>query len=112
MSLAIREQEVVAVLLADGWHDVKPRSFFIDAYEYIHDDGSLSAGGVGFGFHAGAAVLDSGRHYPAVAGPQRRPRDPRQDSPLVPGARPADEFRSRQRSKSNEREDLEAAGAG
>jgi hypothetical protein len=52
MSLAIREQEVVAVLLADGWHEVKPRSFFIDAYEYIHDDGSLSAGGVGFGFHA------------------------------------------------------------
>jgi hypothetical protein len=52
MSLAIREQEVVAILLGDGWHGVEPGSFFIDAYEYIHDDGSLSAGGIGFGFHA------------------------------------------------------------
>jgi hypothetical protein len=52
MSLAIREQEVVGILLGDGWHGVEPGSFFIDAYEYIHDDGSLSAGGIGFGFHA------------------------------------------------------------
>jgi hypothetical protein len=52
MSLALREQDVVAVLLADGWHEVEPGSFFIDAYEYIHDDGSLSAGGIGVGFHA------------------------------------------------------------
>jgi hypothetical protein len=52
MSLAIREKEVVAVLLADGWHEVEPGSFYIDSYEYIHDDGSLSAGGIGVGFHA------------------------------------------------------------
>ena len=52
MGLAIREQEVVAVLLADGWHEVDRGSFSIDAYEYIHDDGSLAAGGIGVGFHA------------------------------------------------------------
>jgi hypothetical protein len=52
MSLAIREQEVVAVLLVDGWHEVDPGSFYIDAYEYIHDDGSVAAGGIGVGFHA------------------------------------------------------------
>ena len=52
MSLAIREQEVVGMLLADGWHDVEPGTFFIDSYEYIHEDGSLSVGGIGAGFHA------------------------------------------------------------
>ncbi len=42
MSLAINVERVVAVLLADGWHDVSPRtpddprsSFTIDAYEYV-----------------------------------------------------------------------------
>ena len=52
VGLAIREQEVVALLLVDGWHEVEPGSFYIDAYEYIHDDGSVSAGGIGVGFHA------------------------------------------------------------
>lgn len=42
MSLAINVDRVVAVLLADGWHDVAPRtpddprsSFIVDAYEYV-----------------------------------------------------------------------------
>ena len=34
MSLAINVDDVVAVLLADGWHEVYGRSFDIDAYEY------------------------------------------------------------------------------
>lgn len=42
MSLAINVDRVVAVLLADGWHEVGPlnrndtrSSFIIDAYEYV-----------------------------------------------------------------------------
>jgi hypothetical protein len=35
MSLAIDVDEVTAVLLPDGWHDVLDRSFSLDSYEYI-----------------------------------------------------------------------------
>jgi hypothetical protein len=34
MSLEINENLVNAVLLPDGWHEIKCGSFFIDAYEY------------------------------------------------------------------------------
>jgi len=34
MSLAINVDDVVAVLLTDGWHEVYGRSFDIDTYEY------------------------------------------------------------------------------
>jgi hypothetical protein len=33
MSLAIQASTVRAVLLADGWHEIEPGSFDIDAYE-------------------------------------------------------------------------------
>lgn len=35
MSLAIDVDDVTAVLLADGWHEVANRSFELDAYEYL-----------------------------------------------------------------------------
>lgn len=38
MSLAIEVDDVVAVLLRDGWHKVTNKSFEIDAYEFIHRD--------------------------------------------------------------------------
>jgi hypothetical protein len=34
MSLLINPAKVSRVLLADGWHDVKPGSFYLDSYEY------------------------------------------------------------------------------
>lgn len=39
MSLAIDIDRIEAVLLADGWHRIAPRSFELDAYEYIQDRG-------------------------------------------------------------------------
>ena len=41
MSLEINENLVNAVLLPDGWHEIKCGSFFIDAYEYRTSDGDL-----------------------------------------------------------------------
>lgn len=35
MSLAIDVDAVTAVLLADGWHRVAKKSFFLDSYEYL-----------------------------------------------------------------------------
>jgi hypothetical protein len=35
MSLAINPATVGRVLLADGWHDVAPSTFSLDAYEYV-----------------------------------------------------------------------------
>lgn len=35
MSLVIEIDDVTAVLLADGWHEVADRSFYTDSYEYI-----------------------------------------------------------------------------
>ncbi len=35
MSLSIDVDEVTAVLLADGWHEVKKESFALDAYEFV-----------------------------------------------------------------------------
>lgn len=35
MSLGIEVNEVVSVLLADGWHEVHDSSFYLDSYEYI-----------------------------------------------------------------------------
>lgn len=34
MSLSIRVDDITAVLLADGWHEVVAGSFDTDAYEY------------------------------------------------------------------------------
>lgn len=35
MSLKIDPAEIIAALLADGWHDVEPNSFDIDSYEFV-----------------------------------------------------------------------------
>lgn len=41
MSLAINPATVGRVLLADGWHDVAPSTFALDAYEYVEGDYKL-----------------------------------------------------------------------
>lgn len=41
MSLAINVDDVVAVLLTDGWYEVYGRSFDIDTYEYTAGEGRL-----------------------------------------------------------------------
>lgn len=38
MSLALRIAHVTHVLLADGWHELRPESFDLDAYEFIGED--------------------------------------------------------------------------
>lgn len=45
MSLAIDVDDVTAVLLADGWHDVADDSFDLDSYEYLHLGDLLLGGG-------------------------------------------------------------------
>ena len=50
MSLYINPDKVSSVLLSDGWHDIKPESFFLDAYEYVyprnqHGDLQIAHGG-------------------------------------------------------------------
>lgn len=45
MSLAIVTDKVEGVLLADKWHDVKPGSFTVDAYEFIEGGKTVLAGG-------------------------------------------------------------------
>ena len=57
MSLAINADDVTAVLLADGWHEVPARSFDLDSYEYqyangltIHEGGAYGVCANGFEF--------------------------------------------------------------
>ena len=45
MSLNINADCVVAVLLADGWHGVKNKSFDIDAYEFQREGEPILSGG-------------------------------------------------------------------
>lgn len=45
MSLGIDPDRVLAVLLVDGWHETEPRSFDIDAYEYVEDGRYVVHGG-------------------------------------------------------------------
>ena len=35
MSLALQVDQILAVLLADGWHMVAKQSFSLDSYEYL-----------------------------------------------------------------------------
>lgn len=39
MSLSIDATRVIRVLLPDGWHDIHPRTFQIDAYEFVEPPG-------------------------------------------------------------------------
>jgi hypothetical protein len=45
MSLAIEVDDVVEVLLQDGWHPVVDETFEIDAYEFRHGDVVRVSGG-------------------------------------------------------------------
>ena len=45
MSLAIEVDDVVAVLLADGWHTVYEDSFYLDSYEFLWGEQVLQGGG-------------------------------------------------------------------
>ena len=54
MSLAIEVDDVISVLLADGWHSVYGRSFNLDAYEFIWRKGTNSRGDVPV-LHGGGA---------------------------------------------------------
>lgn len=56
MSLAIQCDNVIGVLLADGWYNVGKNSFGIDAYEYLWDKICLHGGGDG-------GVCSSGFHF-------------------------------------------------
>ena len=64
MSLAIDTNDVAAVLLADGWHNVTDQSFDLDSYEYLTPYGDVLLGGgacegvpsTGFAF-----ITDGGR---------------------------------------------------
>lgn len=66
MSLAIDVEKVTHVLLSDGWHLVEPKTFTLDAYEFLEypddpdGDGFLLLGGgqsgmcaTGFAFREG-----------------------------------------------------------
>ena len=50
MSLRIQIDDITAVLLSDGWHQVIGGSFDIDAYEFMADDELAHNGGSGFVF--------------------------------------------------------------
>jgi hypothetical protein len=71
MSLAINPDEVVAVLLSDGWHLVKDSSFALDGYEYVDAEDSIlnssksdRTGVTGFRFTEQIDIGDS-----TIAGP-------------------------------------------
>lgn len=79
MSLLINAENVSAVLLADGWHYVKPKTFSCDSFE-IAEDGSdepfmLHAGGrsgmcaTGFTFIEAESEFSEPRTHNTVSGP-------------------------------------------
>jgi hypothetical protein len=60
MSLAIQEDTVTRVLLADGWHKVMKCSFFTDSYEFLsNEDLTVGGGSVPGVPHTGAAWVES-----------------------------------------------------
>lgn len=61
MSLSIDAQRVIRVLLPDGWHDVFPNSFQIDAYEFVERDPELERPYVIFNGGAGFYFMENGR---------------------------------------------------
>lgn len=63
MSLHIDVDDVTAVLLDDGWHEVLEQSFELDAYECFFEDQRVLGGGTdgisatGFAFTADDGVI-------------------------------------------------------
>lgn len=45
MSLAIETDAVTDVLLADGWHKVRRKSFDLDSFEFLHAGDTIHGGG-------------------------------------------------------------------
>jgi hypothetical protein len=71
MSLAIEVDDVVAVLLRDGWHAVADDSFEIDSYEFLHGDVVRVGGGVVQGVSAtGARWKEQSGEWVACPFPQ------------------------------------------
>ena len=54
MSRPIDIDRVAGVLLADGWHQVYPKTFDLGPYQFVvvadHEESVLFDGGAGFGF--------------------------------------------------------------
>jgi hypothetical protein len=68
MSLEIDPEDVLKVLLADGWHEVVPGTFTLDAYEFVehgqdgerdfvlHGGGDSGVCSIGFRFEQPASA--------------------------------------------------------
>jgi hypothetical protein len=73
MSLAIEVNDVVEVLLPDGWHPVVDGSFEIDGYEFLHEDIVRVGGGGVEGISAtGATWKEPSGEWVACPFPQIR----------------------------------------
>ncbi|MEV0374832.1 hypothetical protein AB0I10_34485 [Streptomyces sp. NPDC050636] len=66
VSLAINPDAITAVLLPDGWHDVRSGTFVLDAYEYVEGD-DVTHGGGQSGICATGFEFATGREW--IAGP-------------------------------------------
>ena len=66
MSLAIDIGRVTAVLLVDGWHEIRDGTFNLDTYEFqqgdasVHAEGDSGISGTGFSFKSGADEFMAG----------------------------------------------------
>ena len=47
MSLKIQVENIVDILLADGWHNVMPETLDLDAYEFFDGNIAVHKGGQG-----------------------------------------------------------------
>lgn len=58
VAFSLREEEVTGVLLADGWHDVKPGRFFWG--EWLYDDPDDEHPAIGYEFRATDTLFYAG----------------------------------------------------
>ena len=68
MSLRIQNHDVKEVLLADGWHKVDTKSFWLNAYEFLEDD-YLAHGGGNSGVCATGFQFDEPDTKTTISGP-------------------------------------------
>jgi hypothetical protein len=76
VSLAIDVDDVTAVLLADGWHEVADASFELDAYEFVWASGGaredallMHGGGASDICATGFTFREEGAATEMIAGP-------------------------------------------
>lgn len=71
MSLAIETDDIIGVLLADGWHTVDDGSFGIDSYEYMWHKGLGDRPMLGGGQeeHVAASGFSFIEHSHIISGP-------------------------------------------